>query len=120
MTDLLAYPIDGAATVHPVDLDLRAVVDEVVADGLHPAGDEPEVAVGDLPPVRADAALLRQVLDTMLAEAVRRTPADEVAEIEVSADPQTAPGRVRLLVECAGTVVVLTLPAAEQMAANPF
>ena len=118
VTDLLAYPMDGAATVHPVDLDLRAAVEEVVADGLHPAGDEPEVAVGDLPLVRADAALLRQVLDTMLAEAVRRAPAHEVAKIEVSADPQALPGRVRLLVESAGTVVVLSLPAAEQMAAN--
>lgn len=118
VTDLLAYPIDGAATVHPVDLELRAVVDEVVAAGLHPAGDEPEVAVGDLPPVRADAALLRQVLDTMLADAVRRAPAHTAARIEVSADPQAAPDRVRLLVECAGTVVALTLPAAEQMVSN--
>ncbi|GAA2540915.1 hypothetical protein GCM10010435_05450 [Winogradskya consettensis] len=102
LSGLIAHP--GEETT---EVDLRAVVAEVVASGLATA----EVTVGDLPQVRADGAILHHLLDTMLADALSRTPPETSPTIAISAGT-SADGLVRLVVESAGTVIGCTLPSA--------
>ncbi|GAA2477728.1 hypothetical protein [Winogradskya humida] len=101
LSGLIAHP--GEETT---EVDLKAVVAEVVASGLATA----EVTVGDLPTVRADGAILHHLLDTMLADALSRTPPETSPTIAISAETSTD-GLVRLLVESAGTVIGCTLPS---------
>lgn len=110
---LVSELLRTAAAAHTTEVDLKALVEEVVEAGSAP------VTVGDLPPVRTNEAFLRLLVDTMLADALQRTPPGEDATITVTADPGAAAGVVRLLVDSGGTVVACTLPGVEQMAANP-
>jgi hypothetical protein len=114
---LVSELLGTATAAHATEVDLKALVDEVVAAG--DAEVEVAVTVGDLPPVRTDAALLRPLVATMLTDARRRTPPGEDTVITVTADPAAAAGVVRLLVDTGGTVVACTLPAVGQMAVNP-
>jgi signal transduction histidine kinase len=64
----------GQAELHPVALDLRALIDEVRA-GLESANPGPAAIweIAPLPPVRADRALLRQALGHLLDNALKFT-----------------------------------------------
>ena len=127
---LVSELLSVAAAASTAEVDLRALVDQVVAAaqdaGPHEEADAPGeaavITVGDLPPVRTNAALLRFLVGSMLADALRRTPAGEAAQVAITAEP--GPDTVRLLVDSGGTTVGCTLPAGarsaiEQMAANP-
>ncbi|AGZ44798.1 hypothetical protein [Actinoplanes friuliensis] len=100
------------------EVDLRVVVDDAVATVL-PEDTTPEITIGELAAVRADVVLLRHLVGTMVTDAVRRTPDGEEPRISIGLDPEVGPERVRLVIESAGTAVGCTLPAVEQMAANP-
>jgi signal transduction histidine kinase len=70
--ELLAYTAAGttAPKLEPVDTERLAL--DVVAGRLdHLDGERPSIDVGELPLVTADAELLRQVLDQLVANAVR-------------------------------------------------
>jgi hypothetical protein len=96
------------------EVDLAAMVDEVVRAGLPAAGDDPETApeitVGELPRVRADATILRHLIDTMLADALSRTPYGERPAISITA------GDDQLRIENAGTVLSCPLPGTAERA----
>ena len=142
---LVTRLLSAAAAASTAEVDLRALVDQAVAAAqtagpedrtdagpaekaeAGPEGETEEqqaavITVGDLPAVRTNAALLRFLVDTMLADALRRTPDGEAPQVAITAEP--GPDTVRLLVDSSGTTVGCTLPAAarsaiEQMAANP-
>ncbi len=90
----------GTATVTLAPVTLSPLVDEVVA-GL--ARQHPERTIdwriaADLPTVQADAALLRQALQHVLANAIKFSAPREVAVIEISADRLTNPAMAVLQV----------------------
>jgi signal transduction histidine kinase len=94
--DLMAYTAttDVALRLEPVDagrLAAAAVAEQF--DNL--PGERPSVDVGPLPLVTADAALLRQVLDQLLSNAVRFMRHGTGARITVGARPD-ADGRWRI------------------------
>ncbi len=61
-------------------VDVTALAEEVAAD--HSASQH--VKVGDIPDVRADAALVRQVLDNLLTNALKFVPAGEEPRVSVT------------------------------------
>ncbi|MFI5936425.1 hypothetical protein [Actinoplanes sp. NPDC051494] len=96
---------------HP-EVDLQAVVAEVVAG-------RPGVTVAeDLPSVRADAALLRHLLQTMVVDALSRTPEDEEPQVAVAAETADD-GQVRLTVRSGGTELSCALPGLAHLADQP-
>lgn len=93
INDLLAYTKarDAALTVIPVDL--RALIDEVVTtytdDWQTGAADvgrrKPVIFVGPLPAVEADRALLRQVIDNLIGNAMKYTEPGQLPRISITA-----------------------------------
>lgn len=64
--DLLTHARSKDAALGLTDVDLAALVDDVVL-----ARDTPYVTTGSLRPVRADAALVRQVLDNLVGNGLK-------------------------------------------------
>jgi light-regulated signal transduction histidine kinase (bacteriophytochrome) len=84
---LLAFSQLGRATLGRDEVDVGALVAEVVRDLVHEIGERHvEWRIAKLPPVRADAVMLRQVLRNLLANAVRYTRDRTPAIIEVSCE----------------------------------
>lgn len=63
--DLLQHTVAGDKVLHLVPVDLYALVLEATA------GRDADFDIGDLPPVRADKALLRQVIDNLIGNAIK-------------------------------------------------
>lgn len=98
--DLLGYAAARDAVLDARDLDLRAVVDDVVterlaAQAVDPTSPPAQIFVGALPSVHADPALLRQLLDNLIGNALKYTPPGQPARVDVCATPQGA-GWVRV------------------------
>jgi signal transduction histidine kinase/integral membrane sensor domain MASE1 len=88
MTDLLAYTTarDNALTL--IGVDLPAVVTDIAAARVDQAettgAPVPHIRIGDLPPVHADPALVRQLFDNLIGNAVKYTAPGVVPDIVVT------------------------------------
>ncbi|WP_307827683.1 HAMP domain-containing sensor histidine kinase [Planomonospora sp. ID82291] len=100
--DLLTYATARDAALDPVDIDLNTLVGELVDDHVtmvraESAGPGPQVYVGALPAVRADPALIRQLFNNLIGNAIKYTTIDRVARIDITAEPADE-GWVRITV----------------------
>jgi signal transduction histidine kinase len=88
VNELAAYATAGGAPLRlePVEASMLAL--DVIADRLQGQSDGPEVEIGELPAVTADALLLRQVLDHLVGNAVRFVPPGTRARVTVDAREQ--------------------------------
>jgi light-regulated signal transduction histidine kinase (bacteriophytochrome) len=82
--DLLVFSRMGRAEMRKVDVDLKALVAEVIA-GLETELRDRHVDwnIGPLPEVQADRALLRQVFANLIGNAVKYSKPRDPAKIEV-------------------------------------
>ncbi|MFG1924140.1 ATP-binding protein [Cryptosporangium sp. NPDC048952] len=98
--DLLAYAATRDTDLQLTDVDLDAVVTEMLAVVLPVARTRaPHVIVRRLPPVRGDAHLLRRLFAGLLGNALKHTPPDETPRLAVRAHP--VPGGEWVRVEIA-------------------
>ncbi|ROR90336.1 signal transduction histidine kinase [Nocardioides aurantiacus] len=82
--DLLESSTARDQQLRLADVDLHALAASVVAVHLDRArGAEASVEVGELPPVHADEALVRQLLDNLVGNAVKYVVPGTRAEVEV-------------------------------------
>ncbi|GGS86945.1 hypothetical protein GCM10010156_51880 [Planobispora rosea] len=90
--DLLTYTTARDAAVRPATVDLAGVVRDIVSaradlpahlSGAHP----PRFHLGDLPEVRADPALLRQLMDNLIGNAVKYVAPGSTPEVTVTSGP---------------------------------
>ncbi|MFB9718440.1 ATP-binding protein [Planobispora longispora] len=98
--DLLTYATarDAPLLLAPVRLDtlMRELVDEhLTAVSADPSALIPQVYVGSLPNVRADVALIRQLLDNLIGNAIKYTPPGRAARVDITAH-SAGDGWVRL------------------------
>jgi signal transduction histidine kinase len=91
--DLLAYATARDAPLRLEQVSLQNVVQDVVAERtehLRLARDGgrivPEIVAGALPVVHGDAAMIRQMMDNLIGNAIKYTRADEPARVRVTAD----------------------------------
>ena len=85
--DLLAFSRLGRQAVSASEVDMNALVREVVEEAL-PHGEagssRPEVRLGPLPPAHADRALLRQVWVNLISNAIKYSGKTLAPSIEIS------------------------------------
>ncbi|TQS39529.1 sensor histidine kinase [Cryptosporangium phraense] len=88
--DLLTYTTAGNTALQVRDVDLTAVVTDVLGllvraqGGLRPT---PNVVIRPLPSVRADGRLVRRLIGNLLNNALTYTPPDESPRIAIRARP---------------------------------
>ncbi|MEV6845938.1 ATP-binding protein [Actinoplanes sp. NPDC051411] len=86
--DLLAYATARDAPLRLEPVDLSEVVDEVVHERTaHLRKDRaPRIEAGPLPTVRADPAMIRQMMDNLIGNAIKYTRDSEPAQVRITAD----------------------------------
>ena len=84
--DLLIFSKLGLREVSKASVDMHGLAQQVIEEmlQLHPEGKKPTIELGLLPPVQADAALLRQVWVNLLSNAVKYRSRAASPLIEVS------------------------------------
>ncbi|WP_307248691.1 sensor histidine kinase [Catenuloplanes indicus] len=83
--ELLAYTMASEAPLRLEPVDLSQVAAEVVAAHVAVSATLPSVDIGPLPVVTADAALLRQLLDHLVGNAVTYVRHGTAARVTISA-----------------------------------
>jgi signal transduction histidine kinase len=82
--DLLAFSRLGRLPVVTSEVDMSALVREVVAEVVEPHGAvQPQIELGSLPPAHADPRLLRQVWTNLLTNALKYSSKAAQPRIEV-------------------------------------
>jgi signal transduction histidine kinase len=86
--DLLAYATARDAPLRMEPVDLGEVVDEVVHERTAHLDQEraPHIEAGPLPTVHADPAMIRQMMDNLIGNAIKYTREHEPAEVRITAD----------------------------------
>jgi signal transduction histidine kinase len=86
--DLLAYATARDAPLRLEPVDLGEVVDEVVHERTaHLRTDRaPRIEFGPLPTVHADPAMIRQMMDNLIGNAIKYTRNSEPAQVRITAD----------------------------------
>jgi signal transduction histidine kinase len=99
--NLTEYAMADSSAWHVGDVGLTALAAEVAADrrALSP-GLAPRIMVSELPVVRGDVTLLRQVLDILVKNAVEHATPGHPAQVAITA---TRDGSVAHLVEVVGS-----------------
>ncbi|BCJ47591.1 hypothetical protein GCM10010168_19490 [Actinoplanes ianthinogenes] len=96
--DLLAYTTARDNGLHPAGLDLTAVVTDIAVARIDQAETTgtpvPRIHIGELPLVHADPALIRQLLDNLIGNAVKYTAPGTVPDIAVTGGYDGAQVRV--------------------------
>lgn len=92
IADLLHFASAREARLELTDIDLRTLADEVVQarrsqTTADPASPPAEITIGALPRVRADAAMIRQLLDNLVGNSFKYTPPNRPVQIEITAEP---------------------------------
>lgn len=83
--DLLAFSRLGRQAIQKADLDMGKLVHEVIDEALAQRADKPpRIQIGQLPPARADRALLRQVWLNLISNALKYSSKSPDPIIEVS------------------------------------
>lgn len=94
--ELLTLAMVEQRGLDPVPVEMRRLVEEVLAELGKPDGPQPEVAIGELPTVTGDAVLLRQVWTNLLSNAFKFSSKVERPRVEVSA--RTVDGEIEFCV----------------------
>jgi PAS domain S-box-containing protein len=93
--DLLAFSRIGRTALRLEPVDQNRLVAEVIADGRYESAARPiRWEIGTLPPVQADAAMLRQVWRNLIDNAVKYSSKAEAPHITIGSAPPTADGEV--------------------------
>ncbi|GAA2845712.1 hypothetical protein Acy02nite_47310 [Actinoplanes cyaneus] len=103
--DLLAYATARDAPLQPEAVDLHELVADVIAERIHhlrhPTTDGPpvlfpDIYTGPLPVVRADKAMIRQLLDNLIGNAIKYTMPGQPARIDISAHQRPGDDSARI------------------------
>lgn len=83
---LLEFSSAGRGALRRVPVDMQALVGEVLLMLRGPESARAEIRVADVPPVRGDAMLLRQVWQNLLGNALKFSRYADAPQIEVGAE----------------------------------
>ena len=85
--NLLAFSRMGRTTIHPVPIDMNALVREVVREAMMEAGNRSITwKIDPLPPIEGDLMMMRLALGNLASNAVKYTRTCDDARIEIHAE----------------------------------
>jgi len=86
--DLLAFSKLGRKQVNAAPIDMKALLEGVVADMMPGTGNVPVFEIGELAPANGDAALIRQVWVNLLSNAIKYSQYKSEIRITISSAPR--------------------------------